>query len=127
MTKEQVVAIREKYKGQPILFICDNEHNFFDNYPDRCLPVWDDGAELVTFVESNMENSGMDSNIYPYITAVTSYDYIQSARVFTDKGHVSEFLALTKDKNGVDAYKYAKEIISMMCQNSKPTRNAYYK
>lgn len=127
MNKEQVQYFRKKYEGQPVLIICDNEHNFFDNYPSRCLPIWDDDRELVTFVESYQESSGMGSSDFPYVVTVTSYDFIQSFRVFSDRNKILDFLNELKSKRGDGAYQYSKEIVDRMALNTRPHREPYYK
>lgn len=127
MEKNQVQYFREKYKGRPTLIICDNEHNFFDNFPGRCLPIWDDDLELVTFLESDHEFSGMANADFPYVEVVTPYACIQSFRVFTDRETIMGFLNDTKSKLGNDAYEYAKKNINILALNQRPKREPYYK
>lgn len=127
MTKEQVQYFRNKYKDQPVLIICDNEHNFFDNYPSYTLPIWDDDRELVTFMHTNQETSGMASSDFPYVVSVTSYDFIQSFRVFTDREKINDYLSDLKAKRGAGAYEYSKKIVNALALNSRPKREPYYK
>lgn len=129
MEKRQVQYFRKKYKGQPVLIICDNEHNFFDNFPDKCLPIWNDDEEIVTFVETNQETGGRDSVDYPFIVTVTAYSQIQSFRVYTDRVKIVDFLNDTKTENGNGAYEYAKDVINKSAPNARPkvATRPYYK
>lgn len=127
MTKEQVVYLRDEvFKGQPFIVVLDNEHNFMDNYPGRCFPVWDDEREIVSFVESNQESSGMASADYPCIIAYAAYDYIQSIRVLTDRESAMNYLKDSKAVIGQEKYDYNKSIVSRMSRNTRPNHRPYY-
>ena len=127
MTKEQVMYLRDEvYKDKPVIVVLDNEHNFMDNYPGRCFPIWDDDKEIVTFVETNQESSGMTSSDFPYMIAVASYDFIQSFRFLSDMETVIGIFKDNKAKLGDGKYDYNIKCISTGARNTRPAHKPYY-
>lgn len=120
MEKEQVVYAREQYNGRPTIIVLDNEHSFFDNYPGKCYAIWDDSRELVTFMETNLESSGMSSADFPYIVAVAPYSCIQSFRVLMDRPGVVTTMGKNKGALKEGRYEYNMGIISQAARNTRP-------
>lgn len=121
MTKEQVVLIRNTYKGKPIIVTMGGTATFFmDNYPERCFLIWDDSNELVTCIETHREASGMCSSDFQFSVQICPYSDIESIRVLADMKDVIGIL--NKNKTALDKgrYEYNLEVISKKGHNTRP-------
>lgn len=128
MTKEQVIFIRNKYAGKPIIITMGGTATFFaDNYPGRLFPIWDDENELVTSIETHRENSGMSSKDFPYVAQICPYSDIESIRVLSDMTDVIDLFKDNENKLDKGRYEYNMDIISNVAHNSRPDVKPYYK
>lgn len=123
MTKQNVVKFRDEiFKGLPMIVVCDNDHNFFDNYPGQSFPVWDDENECVTWFETyHQQAPGSNTDDYPLVLCVTEYAQIQSIRAYADRSDIMKYLRDTKADIGEDKHKCNIEIVSKVLRNSRPT------
>lgn len=123
MTKEAVIKTRDvTFKGMPMVIICDNDHNFFDNYPGQAFPVWDDDNECVSWFETyHQQAPGANTDDYPLALCVTDYAQIQSMRVYADRSDIMKYLKNTKAIIGEDKYNCNLQVVSKVLRNSRPT------
>lgn len=121
MTKRDIAYFRDEvYKGQPMIIVCDNEHNFFQNWPDQCNPVWDDEEERVMFLQTNQDSGTRSSKTYPFTISITEYEHIQTIKLLATRLDVMEFLKNSKDKMEPGDYEKAMTIISKTFGNAGP-------
>lgn len=126
MTKESVMAFRDKYKGMPCIYILDNEHNFFDNVDDQFPTIWNDAKEEVTFIQSNQEFAGTTSIEYPYTITVSNYEHIQNCRLFATMKDVVELLKEHKGDMSQEVYDYSIKLAGNASKRTRPKHDRYY-
>lgn len=126
MTKTDIQWFRETFKGKPMVIICDNEHNFFDNYPGQCFPVWDDENERVTFLQVNIEDQGRSSVDFPMTISCTEYEHIQIMKVLASREDILKYIADNKGSLGEEKSAYNTKIAAETFRNTRPDHKKYY-
>lgn len=126
MQKSDIIYIREKYKGKPMIVLCDNDHNFFVDCAGQCTPVWDDEKEIVSFVQRNIETS-QSAVDFPGVITYTPYEFIQYIKILADKQDIINYFNEVKSKIGEDKYNYNLEILSSSFRHNNPMQpRSYY-
>lgn len=126
MTKEDIKWFREQFAGKPMVIICDNEHNFFDNYPGKAFPIWDDDNERVTFIQANIEDQGRSSADFPIVISCTEYEHIQIIKVLADRETTMKYISDNAGVLGQDKTNYNKKIVAETFKNTRPIHPKYY-
>lgn len=127
MTIEQIKAIRDEYKGYPMIITMGGTSTYIcDNFPNKCYLVWDDAKELVSSLESNRENSGMNSNDYPFICGVFPYSDIESIRIIMDTPDAIDFNNKNASKLLDGRLDHNKSVVSRIAHNTKPNVKPYF-
>ena len=128
MTVDQIKVIRNTYKGYPMIVTLGGTSTWIcDNFPNKCYLVWDDANDLVSALESNRENSGMNSNDYPFVCGVFPYSDIESIRIMMDTVNALDFNSANASKLPDGRSDYNKEVISRIAHNTKPNHQPYFK
>lgn len=123
MDKASVAYFREKFKDQPIVIICDNEHNFFDNCSDMVPPIWDDASERVMYIQNNQDGGRMRTEM-PLTVSITNYDHIQIIKALVTKEEAVKFMVENKSKLSEDKFKYGMKMISGSARAHRPDPNS---
>ena len=126
MTKADVKWFRDTFAGLPMVIICDNDHNFFDNYPGQCFPLWDDTNERVTFLQVNIEDQGRSSADYPMTITCTEYEHIQIMKVLADRETIIDYINNNKAALGDDKSNYNLKLAGETFKNTRPNHKSYY-
>lgn len=124
MDKASVVFFREKYKDLPVIYICDNEHNFMDNCSDVIPPVWDDANERVMFIQTNQDNM-LDKQNLPVTISITNYEHIQLIKAYATKEDAVKFLLENKTSfKNEEKYKYGLKMLGGHARSHRPAPNS---